>query len=353
VSQTRRTTSQPQGSLRPDLWTCRPLERRQGWVALKALNARQRALAIAATIAVHALNSPAVQSYLVEVESNMFVISWNIQGKPEARVALYQYLEACNTVGVIFVQEWVPYGERPEDVLQVQRDVEANTGGLFTVAGINHDSRLVTIISSILRARAPRVSDHLLSHTIGHSTEQWGALRIVNVHARSRAWADRDEERSYHMGQLITNLALHWKSGPAVIAGDFNAQPYENEIVSPTQLGAFRERLEVVHQNPKPVHREGEALYNPCWSLLPDPVSGEPAGTYFHPLKSRGLQWYCFDQILVNSDLAEHISTVCRLVSLGNHTPKVNGRPSPRSLSDHVAIQATIAIKEVTACQTS
>lgn len=278
-------------------------------------------------------------------------MTWNLNGQQRARNALLEDLRQRQMVGVAAIQEWVAYGTDMPSLAQLQQDVLRGTSGRFAVAVVA--DRLVVIYHVGLRVTLPRQSPRLASVTVADAG-RWCALRVVAVHARSRLYADRDEDRKYHMHELVRDIQEHWCGGPAIVLGDFNAHPYEAELSSKSGLGAFPHRREVVHFDAR--RQNGPGLWNPSWRFLVDPESDNvPAGTIYHTTTARGVSWCSYDQIMVSRELAAVWSSRATLQlkpQLSGHDNLRNGRPrDSKVFSDHVPVELSFPLEEVPECQ--
>lgn len=284
----------------------------------------------------------------------MFALTWNINGQQAARARLYRYLSRQRDEGCVAVQELTPYGTSLPDRSSFDAEVRQSTGGRFHLAAMaSGPGRQALIVSTSWATTDEQSSARLVSTTAKSSRSQWQGLRIVGVHARSHVWADAAEDRAHHMAMLLHDLPTHWKGGPAIVLGDFNAAPYDLEMTGSNQLGASRERRElVVHGG---CRISGPSLYNPCWTLLADAASdSEPAGTTFYAKPSVGVRWHCYDQILVSEELARHWSASWaprKVQRLSGHQILDRDGRCKAPISDHVPVRTTLNIHEVPECR--
>lgn len=283
----------------------------------------------------------------------MFAMTWNLDGRPASRYRLLQHLAQQRELGVVAVQEWVPEGEKLPNDTDIQAEIEASTSGRFTLAASGQqEGRQLLIASSELSASRIRRDIRLVSVNLASKSEKWSGLRVVGVHARSRLHAEAEESRELHMDRLLAALRSHWAKGPAIVLGDFNAEPYANEMVLLTRLAACRERREVMFSTAEPTRRVGRLLYNPTWALLTDPVHDtQPAGTYFRTRDNFSDRWHCYDQLLVSHEFAScwKADWNPQLVPvLSGHDALLKGHPQKQLLaSDHVPVVSYIKMHEV------
>ena len=286
----------------------------------------------------------------------VFALTWNIDGGLPARTELYRFLNTRRGEGVVAVQEWVPYSQAMPAFAVIDAEVSARTNNRFRLVTVAlGKGRSVLLASESIKWVNEVESKRLVSATFASAAEGWRGLRIIGVHARSKLWgAAERHNRDLHMAKLIRDLSGHWAQtgGPALMLGDFNAEPFAEEIAGRGRLGACRERLEVVEHGFRGIGTP--ALYNPTWALLGDSDNAlVPAGTYYYKDEGRGVQWQCIDQLMVSREIAVAWKTSWNprmLPRLSRHHVLADGRPVT-PLSDHVPLFAELAINQVKECQ--
>ncbi len=127
---------------------------------------------------------------------------------------------------------------------------------------------------------------------------EWSGLRFLAVHAPDRRNTSSPEERAAwgaQAGEIRQGMG-----DPAVVAGDFNANPWDSEMT-------WRQCWYASHPNrnaTKPGKLPGESahalpLVNTMWSVV---SSKGTRGSFQYP-DTFDLRWHFLDQILISPEL--------------------------------------------------
>jgi hypothetical protein len=122
-----------------------------------------------------------------------------------------------------------------------------------------------------------------------------------------------------------------------IIVGDFNANPFEEELVGAMSIYCLSDRR-IVKKRSKTIRNVSyNMFYNPMWNLLGD-KDGIPGTYYYNKSEQVNYFWNIFDQVVIRPEIIDNfdvdklkIISQCNNVSLVNR----NGRPS---ISDHLPI---------------
>jgi endonuclease/exonuclease/phosphatase family metal-dependent hydrolase len=291
----------------------------------------------------------------------MQVLSWNLQGNPNARQALWEYLhQRREPEMVVCLQEWGPYGAPRPQRADIDQEILTSLQGAFQV-GACHITRYVSLVTL--------VSAGLTAHTSTAGSPAWAlvcevgqantgsaiwrsrkTLRIVNIHQPSRVHNRTEPEREGAVEALKASLLPLFSPKPerTILVGDWNAEPHSPEMCLRARLNAGRQRMPLP-ASPKP--GAWPAWYNPSWNLLADraEAQGQPMGTFYYANEKWVRdKWKVFDQVLLSADLAHEWGPnwmLSVLPALSRHTPLSDGAPHadstlrpPQPYSDHVPL---------------
>ncbi|MBL8615022.1 MAG: hypothetical protein JNM72_05360 [Deltaproteobacteria bacterium] len=156
--------------------------------------------------------------------------------------------------------------------------------------------------------RRPKISEicwvtlEITDPDIGSTT----LVLVVNVHATSQLTAAEGLDRLTRA--LVTSAAIkdliQREQGVSLViaGGDWNAEPWSDELSGVAFLGAARSAGEL---NRGYRSRIPASFYNPSWSLCQSAVGAHPAGTYFYwGEATRADRWKLYDQFVLNADAA-------------------------------------------------
>ena len=171
------------------------------------------------------------------------------------------------------------------------------------------------------------------------------SLWSVHLVSRLRTQEFTIGDRAQRLANFINNHRaqnLSWASRDEVIAGDFNLQPFRDELWRSSGFGANRS-LAWLRRN-----RRGSSLdaerFNPCWSILGRDTP--PLGTIYRTSEA-DRPWYVFDQVIISPSLAgppphvELITAVGGLELCGNAPAR---RPNVGIGSDHLPIAVRVQV---------
>ncbi|MCB9763587.1 MAG: endonuclease/exonuclease/phosphatase family protein [Alphaproteobacteria bacterium] len=185
------------------------------------------------------------------------------------------------------------------------------------------------------------------------------SIRVIAVHHPSKMELPPGASRGGRMLTCADAVREAWNGVPAVILGDLNANPYEDEVAGRDWLWGLRDRADISRvregRNAVDLH---PPLWNPMWRFLPEagwPSLKEEAAHHSQPL-ARGtfhwhddkasLKWHLLDQILLSADLADQLRTLRILTTLDGSNAclaKPSGIPDKNMYSDHLPVQAAMA----------
>ena len=155
----------------------------------------------------------------------------------------------------------------------------------------------------------------------------WTGLRFLAVHGLDRRSHPTPEQRADWAGIVRTILSSFWKTGPLIVAGDLNANPWDFEVTRRNGWFAWRRR-DIWPAKPKTskvanIATKASPLLNLTWGLVTS-----HRGTYFY-CDANDLRWHFVDQFLATEDLlaegqlVPHILTKIADTSLCDN----NGQP--------------------------
>lgn len=204
--------------------------------------------------------------------------------------------------------------------------------GLFT-------SDNISITASIIRDSR----DRMLMATLANKS--WGkALQVVGLHAVDRINTHLPYERGRHAEALRMHIeGFRFPKVPLIVMGDFNAEPYHEELCTHGGFLALRDRKEVLRDWRDPTNsRPIQPLYNPMWCLLPEQLK-HPSGTLKLSTHAQGVRWRHCDQILVSRELVDMIDGKPQIPSRLGGVMLTNRRGNPdEAISDHLPVRLRV-----------
>lgn len=126
----------------------------------------------------------------------------------------------------------------------------------------------------------------------------------------------------------------------SIVIGDFNVQPFSNEMVWATLLNATFFKEVAVRMGVKTVEsHEYPFMYNPTLEYFSE--AEDNCGSFYYSDGGDAFYWYCLDQAIVSPSLADSIVQYKYLRRIGD-TSLIGDVAPKRSISDHLPLYVRI-----------
>lgn len=173
---------------------------------------------------------------------------------------------------------------------------------------------------------------------------------LVTVHFPSRLWK-REKEIGYQ-AQItkrdIVKFETEYRYKHTLVVGDFNLNPFSEEIVSTEGFHAVMSK-EIAKKEDRIVdfvkHRY---FFNPMWFLHGN-INNEVMGSYYYHKNSISYVWNLFDQVLIRPSLIDYFDfEYLNIISsvTGHSLLNKQGQPDSKVYSDHLPIKFRIKFDE-------
>ena len=163
---------------------------------------------------------------------------------------------------------------------------------------------------------------------------------MVGIHLPANPYSD-ENDRKIIIRDIVTDLKIEEtndKHTNSIIIGDFNCDPFANELVQKDSFNAvlFKKILEkkehVKHQN-----HYYRLMYNPALNFISE--KNEQYGSYYYSSGINALYWHCYDQIIMSKSLTESFKYMEYLHTIGNKSLLKEVKPNA-DISDHLPLIA-------------
>ena len=130
------------------------------------------------------------------------------------------------------------------------------------------------------------------------------------------------------------------KCNSTIVIGDFNANPYDEELLSVHGFNAvlFKDII-LSNEYRKYEFLEYKHFYNPILDFIS--ASNKMHGSFYHSGDSYTPIWHCVDQILLRKELVHNLGELKYIMKIGDTNLIKIKRPDD-SISDHLPLFATI-----------
>ncbi len=151
------------------------------------------------------------------------------------------------------------------------------------------------------------------------------------------------EERKIVIRDLIQDVNMlekEMKHYNTIIIGDFNASPFDDELVAKDAFNAVLYKGVIMQQESVTVEgKKYRRFYNPMLDYISE--KNEIYGSLYYSSGATTLYWYCYDQIIVRKPLVERIRDIsyCRKIKSRRLIKDV---APDKSISDHLPLLVEI-----------
>jgi endonuclease/exonuclease/phosphatase family metal-dependent hydrolase len=159
-------------------------------------------------------------------------------------------------------------------------------------------------------------------------------------------------KRELFLSQVVSQVSWAEKKlghERTIVAGDFNANPFERELGSTSGMHAVMTSDLASAEPRRLLDKEYGFFYNPMWILYGDRQDGKPAGTYyFDGGQPHEWYWHMLDQVLVRPVLIPRLPlTSLRIITAGpsGNLATPGGRPDRKKGSDHFPIVLDLELR--------
>lgn len=259
----------------------------------------------------------------------MNILFWNLN-----RNNIKDYIKQCleeNKVDIAVFAEHkgVDFVSLEKEMLHSYRHIE----------GIGGCDKIAVFASEFASVIIKQEQSRYALYTVEYDSKKYV---IAGVHLQDRRSCD-SARRIEVIGRLmndIKNLEKSSKCSNTIIIGDFNANPYDDELL---QMNAFHAVLfkEIIRKSETRTvdNKIYRRLYNPTINFLSENTHNY--GSYYFSSGSSTPIWHCLDQILVSKALIDNIKFLQYIRTIGKKSLIKNIVPN-KDISDHLPLYVQI-----------
>jgi len=257
------------------------------------------------------------------------ILFWNLK-----RNAIEDYIIDCiaeNNIDIAVFSEFDGI-----DFIKIQKSLGKMYGHILTV----QDDRKVTLIAkTTFRVTVVQQQNR---YNIYHVKTAVRDYLLAAVHLEDRR-NYKSAERIETIKRLIVDIEQTeelLKCNNTIVIGDFNANPYDEELLSKFAFNsvlfkAIIEKSELT--NPNSLKRK--RFYNPILHYISEDT--EMYGSFYHEKEYLTSYWYCLDQVLVRKGLINNINQMKYLKRINTKNLLENTIPNGK-ISDHLPLLVKI-----------
>lgn len=187
------------------------------------------------------------------------------------------------------------------------------------------------------------VEDEKVHYSVYSISTDSGEFIIAGVHLPANPWADGGSRNSItrKLIEKITSLENDLEHDNTMIVGDFNANPFDEELIQKDAFNAVLFKKLIIDQEfIRFSDDEVKRFYNPMLHFISE--NNMSYGSYYYNNSaSKSLYWNCFDQIIVRKSLANRIENLVFCKNIGGQSLMNEVMPN-KSISDHLPLIVSI-----------
>ena len=218
----------------------------------------------------------------------------------------------------------------------------------YKVGPIAQDTRVKLLINSRLHVELVRDSKYYFICSIENYSDM--KFILVGIHLPSKLNA-RDNDQTVVISDLIHDISeakSEIKTDSVLIVGDFNANPFEDMILSVNGIHAIPYADIVALKRKRTVYgKQRELYYNPMWNFLGDYQVNNGMTYYYDSNHAVNLYRNIFDQVILSASMVKcfEMKSLSILKNIGEYFfVDSKGHPWSDKFSDHLPI--VFSIKE-------
>ena len=271
------------------------------------------------------------------------VMFWNsnlCESKENKEFKSKKIEEVIIDIAVAYESDIIVLVEFPMDTIELCRKLEKHNRFFIHRPAMNNKNRVKILARKFLKSKIIRESKYYEIHDF-----EWerSHFLIAGVHLPSKMYGDGHGQKvvSRDLYEAIVESQNEVKHSHIIVVGDFNANPFEEVMVSSEYLHAISDAKIVQRMKSRACYGiERQMLYNPMWNMLGDYDS--PTGSYYYSHGGvESLYWNIFDQVLLSPSLIQgYEKNSLKIITSINHVVLVSedGTPNSKSFSDHLPL---------------
>lgn len=203
------------------------------------------------------------------------------------------------------------------------------------VIGMGGCDKITLVARNIISVEIKREQDRYVLYTINSDNFRY---IISGVHLQDRRSSD-SQARIIKIGRIVNdikNLETTSKCKKTIIIGDFNANPYDDELLGVSAFNAVLFKEEILRSETRKVDGEiYRRFFNPILHFISEET--KMYGSFYYNQGSATPIWNCLDQMIVSKALANSVIDMQYLKMIKETSLISRVRPNAK-ISDHLPL---------------
>ena len=214
--------------------------------------------------------------------------------------------------------------------------IKNNLGKMYCrILAVQDDRKVTMIAKTTISIKAVQQQNRYSIYSVETAVKNY-LLAAVHLEDRRNYKAAERIETIKCLVADIEQTEVLLKCSNTVVIGDFNANPYDEELLSKYAFNAvlFKsiiDKNELTNSNSLKKKR----FYNPILHYISE--DNEMYGSFYHEKEYMTPYWYCLDQVLVRRSLADKVEHIEYLKKINAKDLIENTIPN-RKISDHLPL---------------
>lgn len=253
----------------------------------------------------------------------MNVLFWNLKGN-----YIIEYLINCLTeyqIDIAIFSEFsgIDFSE-----------IEKNTNYVH-IEGMGGCEKITMLVLNTISVDVKREQSR---YTIYQINFNGNIYNLAGVHLQDRYSTDK-EIRILTIGRIvndISNLERSSKCNNTIIIGDFNANPFDDELLRVSSFNAVLFKSVIEKSETRTIAGvKYRRFYNPILHFISEDTKNY--GSFYYIGDSNSPVWHCLDQVIVSKSLVNDVVGLRYLKSIQD-TSLIKKVQPDKSISDHLPL---------------
>ena len=257
----------------------------------------------------------------------MKLLFWNLK-----KNSINNYLIECLNENEIDVAVLAEYSGLDFDYIE-------SVSEYSHIEGFGGSDKITMLVKTGIEVIVKRESSrYVIYHIVFNGFE----YNLVGTHLQDRIHTDK-EIRILTIGRLVNDLSNLERSSNcnnSMIIGDFNANPFDDELLRISAFNAVLFKKVIEKSETRTVdNKKYRRFYNPILNYLSEDT--ETYGSYYHIGDSNSPIWHSLDQFIVRKPLMNKITDFRYIKTIDGKSLIKSVMPN-KDISDHLPLIVTV-----------
>lgn len=259
----------------------------------------------------------------------MNLLFWNLNNKDNAKL-IFEIFQEYDVDIALFAEY---------KMTNINRVIENSDYQYIQFDGYGGCDKITLICKSTIEIKVKQEQDRYTLYTCRINDDIYN---IVGIHLQAKPYADSNYRKNEIRNIVydIDSLEKDTKNTNTIVIGDFNCNPFDEEIIQKDAFNAvlFKQLIndqELVEYN----NTKYKRFYNPAIHFISEDT--KTYGSYYYSSGSCPLYWNSYDQLLVRKCLVDCIKDMVFIKQIKN-TNLISQRRINDSIGDHLPLFTTI-----------